>query len=97
MRLKFWLDTLGGTVFIFFIIGFMLNLFDRLDFLDPIGDALDDMELTDIVFSRIREHPGADTNIVVVNVGNLSRDGIAEQINILNSRSEERRVGKEGR
>lgn len=85
MRLKFWLDTLGGTVFIFFIIGFMLNLFDRLDFLDPIGDALDDMELTDIVFSRIREHPGADTNIVVVNVGNLSRDGIAEQINILNS------------
>jgi CHASE2 domain-containing sensor protein len=85
MRLKFWLDTLGGTVFIFFIIGFMLNLFDRLDFLDPIGDALDDMELTDIVFSRIREHPGADTNMVVVNVGNLSRDGIAEQINILNS------------
>lgn len=85
MRLKFWLDAIGGTIFIFFIIGFMLNLFNRLDFLDPIGDALDDMELTDIVFSRIREHPGADTNIVVVNVGNLSRDGIAEQINILNS------------
>lgn len=85
MNIKFWLDTIGGTVFIFFIIGFMLNLFDRLNFLDPVGDALSDMELTDIVFSRVREHPGADTNIVIVNVGHLSRRGIAEQINILNS------------
>lgn len=63
----------------------MLNLLHGFDFLDPVGDALDDMELTDIVFSRVREHPGADTNIVIVNVGNLSRDGIAEQINIINS------------
>lgn len=85
MDKRFWFDTIGGTVFIFFIIGFMLNMLDRLDFLDPIGDALEDMEITDIVFSRIREHPGADTNIVIVNVGNLSRDGIAKQINIINS------------
>lgn len=85
MDRKFWLDTIWGTVFIFFIIGFMLNLLNRLNFLDPIGDALSDMELTDIVFSRIREHPGADTSIVIVNVGNLSRDGIADQINIINS------------
>lgn len=63
----------------------MLNLLNRLNFLDPVGDALSDMELTDIVFSRVREHPGADTNIVIVNVGNLSREGIAEEIKILNS------------
>lgn len=85
MDKKFWLDTIGGTVFIFFLIVFVLNMLDRLDFLDPIGDALEDMEITDIVFSRIREHPGADTNIVIINVGHLSRDGIAEQINIINS------------
>jgi len=85
MNKKFWLDTIGGTIFIFFIIGFMLNLLNRLNFLDPVGDALDDMELTDIVFSRVRQHPGADTNIVIVNVGNLDRAGIARQIEILNS------------
>lgn len=85
MNKKFWLDSIGGTLFIFFIIGFVLNLVARLNFLDPIGDALEDMEITDIVFSRLREHPGADTNIVIVNVGDLTRDGIAEQINIINS------------
>ena len=85
MNKKFWLDTIGGTLFIFFIIGFLLNMLDRLNFLDPIGDALEDMEFTDIVFSRVREHPGADTNIVIINVGHLSRDGIAEEINIINS------------
>lgn len=84
MNRTFWLDTIGGTLFIFFIIGFMLNLLERLSFLDPIGDALEDMEITDIVFSRVREHPGADTSIVIINVGNLTRDGIAEQINIIN-------------
>lgn len=85
MGRQFWLDTIGGTIFIFFLIGFVVNLLGRLDFLDPVGDALDDMELTDIVFSRVREHPGADTNIVIINVGNLSREGIAAQIDIINS------------
>ena len=50
---------------------------------DPIGDAIGDMEFTDIVFSQLREEPPPDTNVVIVNIGQLSRREIAGQINIL--------------
>jgi CHASE2 domain-containing sensor protein len=81
---RFWLDTVIGTGWIFFFMFFLAELFVIFDFLDPIEETFDDMEITDLVFSRLREEPMADTNIVVVNFGNLSREGIAEQINILN-------------
>lgn len=53
-----------------------------LQLLDPIGKALTDFALTDIVFSRLRDDNAiqADTNIVMVNIGNLPRERIAEQI-----------------
>jgi CHASE2 domain-containing sensor protein len=50
---------------------------------DPIGQALGDVELTDYVFSTLREDPEVDQNIVMVNIGNLSRRQIAEQIEII--------------
>jgi CHASE2 domain-containing sensor protein len=50
---------------------------------DPIGQALGDVELTDYVFSSLREEPDVDQNIVLVNIGNLSRGQIAEQIEII--------------
>lgn len=46
--------------------------------------ALTDFEMTDIVFSdTIREEPRVDTNIVLVNFGDLPRRGIARQIEII--------------
>ena len=56
-------------------------------FLDPIKTAVSDFDVYDIVFSKIREEQKADTNIVLVNIGNLSRYDIAHQINIINSYS----------
>ncbi len=79
-------DSVYGTVFIF---GLIL-LFQFVRFLgqssifDPIGDAIGDVEFTDLVFSQLREDPKVDTSIVLVNIGKLSRREIAREIEIIN-------------
>lgn len=82
----YWIDVIMGTCFIFFVMYAAGSILDRLEFLDPVGDALADMEVTDRVFSdpNLREIPQADTNVVLVNIGNLPRRGIAEELNIIN-------------
>jgi CHASE2 domain-containing sensor protein len=50
---------------------------------DPIGQALNDFELTDYAFSNLRPDPLVEERIVLVNIGTLSRAGIAEQIRII--------------
>lgn len=50
---------------------------------DPLGEALGDVEMTDIAFSQLREDPELDLNVVMVNVSKLSRREIAQQINII--------------
>lgn len=79
---KFWIDCLAGTAFVFAVLLGLygitqLRVFDAFD---PLGQALGDMELTDIAFSQIREDPPMDTNIVIVNIGYLSRAKIGQQI-----------------
>ena len=83
---KFWLDTILGTLFIFGIMGLIYNVsqFQIFDVFDPIGDALADMETTDIVFSQMRERPDADENILLVNIGVEPRGSIAEMVRIIN-------------
>lgn len=82
---KFILDTTLCSLFIFGIIGLFasVTLFKVFDVFDPIGEMFSDFELTDIVFSKLREDPIADQNIVVVNIGYLNREDIARQIEIL--------------
>lgn len=79
---KFWLDCLFATLFVFLSLYGLkkltnLNVFNAFDVL---GQAVADMELTDISFSMFREDPLPDTNILIVNIGNLSRGGIGDQI-----------------
>lgn len=81
---RFWLDCVFGTFFIFLLIGFVVQVFSRLNFLDPVGDALKDIEITDLVFSRLRGEPAVDQHIVIVNIARLDRRGIAEQLRIIN-------------
>lgn len=85
MKKSFWLDALIATSFTFILMwGFykmtQLRFFDAFD---SIGQALGDVELTDYVFQKFREDPKGDTNIVVVNIGNLSRRELAQQIAII--------------
>lgn len=78
-------DHLISTIFVFLILIF-LPIFFNLDFLDPIQNTVEDFYVTDIVFSKIRNYDDVpkDTNIVIVNISNLNRKGIAKQIEIIN-------------
>src|SRR5690349_19926233 len=82
---KFWLNCLLATAFVFGLMWALdkltqLNMFDAFD---PIGQALSDFELTDYAFSNIRPDPDAEERIVIVNIGNLTRAGIAEELRII--------------
>jgi CHASE2 domain-containing sensor protein len=81
----FSIDHLLSTVFVFMVLIFLPIVFN-LDFLDPIQNTIEDFYVTDMVFSRVRDNAkiDIDTNIVLVNIGNLNRKGIARQIMIIN-------------
>ncbi len=82
---NFWIDCVLATLLVFLlmwgILGISnLNIFNAFD---SIGQALSDIQLTDYVFSNLRKDPDVDQNIVVVNIGDLSRGEIAEEIKII--------------
>ncbi len=83
----YWVKSFLATIFIFLFMAFAGSFLAIFDFLDPIGEALEGYEITDQVFSNPswRDPPVAEEDIVIVNVGEISRRGIAEQINIINS------------
>lgn len=53
------------------------------DIFSPIAKAFGDFKLTDVVFSHLRENPGVDNRIVMVNIGNQPRDTIAKMVEII--------------
>jgi CHASE2 domain-containing sensor protein len=63
-----------------------LTQFYNIDFLDPVQNFIQDLELSDVFFSKFRNLNTIpkDTNVIIVNIGNLNRKGIAEEINIVN-------------
>jgi CHASE2 domain-containing sensor protein len=83
---KFWLDNLITTLFTFAVLAgiYLITQLRIFDAFDPLGKAFGDMELTDIAFSQLREDPPIDTNVVIVNIGYLSRGEIGQQILTLN-------------
>jgi CHASE2 domain-containing sensor protein len=54
------------------------------DALNPIQKAFGDFQLSDIVFSQLRDSPPEEKRIVLVNIGELDRAGIAQEIEIIN-------------
>ncbi|MEJ1238931.1 CHASE2 domain-containing protein [Chryseolinea sp. T2] len=94
---KFWLDCVFATAFVFLALIGLLKLTQLQVFnaFDSIGEALSDVELTDYVFSGLRDDPDVDQNIVLVNIGNLSRRDIAQQISII-SKYKPRVIGIDG-
>ncbi len=73
-----------GLILVLILLFEVFTFFAEFTFLDPIGDAIGDVEITDLVFSQMRETPRADTTVVLVNIGELSRREIAHQLNIVN-------------
>ncbi len=82
---KFWSDCVIATAFVFLAMWGLVGLTNLKVFnaFDTIGTALADVELTDYVFSQLRDDPMVDENIVMVNIGRLNRRGIAEQLQII--------------
>jgi CHASE2 domain-containing sensor protein len=83
---KFWIDCVIATAFVFLAMWGIFGLTQLRIFnaFDTIGTALGDVELTDYVFSTLRETPNVEENIVIVNIGRLDRRHIAEELQIIN-------------
>ncbi len=81
-----WIQSLIITVFVFVSMYGVNKLTDLKLFtaFDVIGQALKDFQLTDYAFSQIRPDPLVDERIVVVNIGNMSRRELAQQIGFIN-------------
>ena len=73
------------TAMMFLVLGIFSFIPINCLFLDPVAKAISDFDVYDIVYSKLREEPKVDTNIVLVNLSNLSRSDIARQVNIINS------------
>lgn len=83
---KLWLDVILGTLFVFGLMGLFrsVSAFKVFDIFDPIADSLGDFQVTDIVFSQLREDPIADDRIVLVNIGAESRGTVGIMVDKIN-------------
>ncbi len=58
----------------------------NIEIFDPIKNAISDFDFTDVVFYSFRNGDTAiDTNIVIINIGNLRRAELAEKIRLINA------------
>ena len=78
-------ESFYATAFILAVLFGLSKIEINSDVVNPISKAMNDFELTDIVFSQLRESQREDTNIVMVNLGPSYRDrhDLARMINIL--------------
>jgi len=82
---RFWLQCLYITVFVFIMMWAVsiITDFKLFNAFDPISQALADFKMSDYAFSNLRPDPLVDERIVIVNIGNLARREVAQQINII--------------
>ena len=88
IRKLFDLDSLISTAIVFAVLLFLPVLFS-IDFLNPIVSTIEQLNISDIYVSKVQKQTKIpqDSSIVLVNIGNLNRKGIAKQIEILNKYS----------
>ncbi|MGA2298002.1 MAG: CHASE2 domain-containing protein, partial [FCB group bacterium] len=80
------LDGLISTTLVFIALLFFSFIFTKFSFLLPFYNALSDFEITDINYQVMRV-PGevlADTNIVMINITDLSNEDLANLISSIN-------------
>lgn len=79
-------DVVLSTILTFAIFLLLKLVFVNTKYLDPLYQALSDFQFTDLYYSQYQQKQTAlDTNIVLVNIGNLRRDGLAQQLEIIKS------------
>ncbi len=74
-------NTIACAAFVYAVIFIFDNLPFKFDFIAPVDEALSDFELTDLVYSKLTDEKApVDTNVILVNIGWLPRQGIAQEI-----------------
>jgi len=86
MKKTLFKDVLLSTVFVFICIFLFRFIVVNAHFLDPIKNALKDFEVLDLALTEFEKqnNTGADTNIVIINIGELDRKGISVLLNTIN-------------
>ena len=86
LKVLFSFDNLAITIATVGAIAAFYFIPQNFDFLDPVGEALGDLDITDMVFSQFRndEDIPVDTNVVLVNIGMADRAEIAQILNNIN-------------
>jgi len=73
------------VIFTFLFLGALSFIPFKLDALDPLSKMFSDFDLTDIVFSRLREDTKkADNEVVLVNLGETTRAEFAQMLDTIN-------------
>jgi hypothetical protein len=85
MKRKILRDSIGATIFTMIVLWILSQIEINSDVLNPVSKTFGDFQTTDLYFSQFKEGENADTNIVLVNIGNLDRAGIAEMVNKINT------------
>ncbi len=85
MQYFFKKDTILSTVFVFIILGILAVIPFNTHVLDPIKLGLTDFDFTDITYAKLGKgkNSSVDSNIVIVNVEDLDRGGIADLLNTI--------------
>jgi len=85
LRKIFNIATISGTIVIFAFMFLLQTLAVNFDFLNIFEQTINNFKISDVYFSQIRDNEKIkiDTNIVIVNIGYLHRDGLGAQIEII--------------
>src|SRR5260221_14229589 len=71
-------DSIFATAWVFiFIIMVKILPMPNMHFFDPMKLALEDFDINDISFSKLKGPDNLDNRIVIVNIGGADREGIA--------------------
>lgn len=77
-------DALRINIFTFLTIIFLWAIIDSIDLFNPFNEFFNNFDYTDLYYSEfMKNEMPTDTNIFIVNIGNLNRKEIAQQIIVL--------------
>lgn len=76
-------DIFLATVFILAVMWGVSKIEYNIEILSPIQDVFSDFQITDLAASKIREEMPEDTNIVLINIGQLNREQLAQELVII--------------
>jgi CHASE2 domain len=77
-------NTILCTIMVYVVMGLFYLIPANIEIFNPIGDALADFEITDMIFSKFQDPTlPADTNIVLVNIGDAPPAVIGAELEVI--------------